>query len=140
MLRIWICPLAAAGACAEAEKAPAASSVAERRNGKRRLDGMSHSGCGRLRCSCLCDGLGPKPPKQVIADAEGVGHDRQRGIDGGTRREKAAVDDVEVFDFVRLAIYVQCRCFRIVTEANRTVLVRDTGERDTVAEEEVPRE
>src|SRR5262250_1742045 len=87
MLRIWICRLAAAGACAEAEKAPVANSSADKRNGTRRLDRIGHARCAWPRCGCLGDGLGAEASQQVVADAQGVGHDRQRGIDGGTRRE-----------------------------------------------------
>src|SRR5262245_6168537 len=41
---------------------------------------------------------------QVIADAECVGHDRQRRVHGPARREEAPVDDVEVVELVRLAV------------------------------------
>src|SRR5215471_12009580 len=139
ILRMWICPLGAAGACAEAEKATVASSVAERRNRKKLLDRMGHSRL-RLRRGCLCNGPGAEPFEQVVANAKRVGDDRQRGIHGGARREKAAIDDIEIVDFVRPAVHVECRCLGIVSEANRAVLVRYPCERNTVTEEEVPRE
>src|SRR5262245_12671435 len=111
ILRIRICRLAVAGVCAEAEKATAASKTAERKNGSQRLDRMGYSGCGRLRCGCLRVGLGAEPPQQVIADAEGIGHDRQRRIHGCAGWEKAAIDDIEIVDFVRFTIHVECRSF-----------------------------
>src|SRR5690242_18403010 len=139
MLRIWICRLSVAGACAEAEKTPAASSSADKKNGNSRLDCMGHSYSG-LSCHWLRDGLGAEPSQQMITDTQGVGHDRQRRIDGGARWEKAAVDDIEIFDFVRFTIHVESGRLGIVTEANRAVLVRDTCERNAVAEKQVPRE
>ena len=62
------------------------------------------------------------------------------GFTARARREEAAVDDVEVVDVVRLAVDVERRGLRIVAEANRAVLMRDAGERDALADEEVARE
>src|SRR5579885_2039395 len=138
MLRMWICWASAKGAWAEAKNAPVARSVAERRNRKKRLDRMGHSCRCWSRRRGLRDGLRAEPAEQVIADAKRVGHDGQRRIDGGTRREKAAVDDIEVVHFVRLAIHVESGGLGIVAETDGAVLVRDACKRNTVAEEEIP--
>src|SRR5215470_5163125 len=71
-----------------------------------------------------------QPRDKVIADAERVGHDRKRGVDGRARREERRVDDVEVVDLVRAAVHVKRRRGRIDAEARGTVLMGDTGERD----------
>src|SRR5690348_4772736 len=140
MLRIWIRCAAATGAWAEAENAPAARSAMERRNGTVRLDRMGHPYRCWLRCGCLCDGLGAEPAEQVIADAKRVGHDGQCRIDGGTRREKAAVDDIEVVDLVCPAVDVESGRFGIMTKTDGSVLVSDTRKRDAIPKEEVPGE
>jgi hypothetical protein len=54
----------------------------------------------------LCAGHG-EALKQVISYSEGVRHDRQRRIYGCTRREKAAIDDVQVVEVVGLAVGVE---------------------------------
>src|SRR5262245_64826978 len=71
-----------------------------------------------------------EPLEQVIADAERVGHDRERRIDCSARGKEARVDDVEVVELVRLAVRVQRGCLRVVPEPNRAVLVREAGQRD----------
>src|SRR3989475_6268780 len=77
---------------------------------------------------------------QVIPDAKRVGHDRERRVYRSARGEEARVHHVEVVHFVRLAVRVQRRGFRVVPEADRPVLVRDARQRDALAEIEVPRE
>src|SRR2546427_6931569 len=81
-----------------------------------------------------------EPLEQVIPDAERVGHDRKRRVYRSARGEEARVHHVEVVHFVRLAVRVQRRGFRVVPEADRPVLVRDARQRDALAEIEVPRE
>ena len=78
--------------------------------------------------------------EQVIADAQRVGHDRQRRVHGAARREEAAIDDVEVVHVVRLASRVERRRLRVAPEADRAVLVRDAGQRDALADEQAARE
>jgi hypothetical protein len=43
----------------------------------------------------------------VIADADRVRHDRERRVDRADAPEKAGVDDVQVVQLVRLAVYVE---------------------------------
>ncbi len=74
---------------------------------------------------------------QMLADPQGVGHDRQRRIDRRAGREEAAVHDVEVVEFVGLAVHVEGRGLRVAPEADRPVLMRDARERDALADEEV---
>src|SRR2546422_5843303 len=81
-----------------------------------------------------------EPLEQVIPDAERVGHDRERRVYRSARGEEARVHHVEVVHFVRLAVRVQRRGFRVVPEADRPVLVRDARQRDALAEIEAPRE
>jgi len=76
----------------------------------------------------------------VIADAQGVRDDGERGIHGAARREEAAVHDVEILHFVRAAVHVERAGFRIETKTHGAILVRDTGKRDALADEEIPRE
>src|ERR1051326_3670273 len=73
----------------------------------------------------------------MIADTQGVGHDRQRRIHRAARREEAAVDDVEVVDLVRLAVDVERRRLRVASEANRAVLVRHARQGNALAEKEI---
>ena len=80
------------------------------------------------------------PFDQMVADAERVRHDRQRRIHGRARGEEAAVDDVQIVDLVRLAVDIQSRGFRVVPEANGPVLMRDAGQGNAVADEQIARE
>src|SRR4051812_13631092 len=75
--------------------------------------------------------------EQVLPDAQGIRHNGQPRIDRRARREKAAVHDVEIVDFVRLAIHIEGTRLGIMTEADRAVLVRDARQRDALPEEKV---
>src|SRR5258708_601150 len=68
------------------------------------------------------------PLEQVVADAERIGDDRQRRVHGADRREEARVDDVEVVEFVGLAIHVEYRRRRVGAEADRAGLMRGGGD------------
>src|SRR5262249_14194997 len=81
-----------------------------------------------------------EPLEQVIPDAERVGHDRERRIHRSARHEEARVHHVEVVHFVCLAIHVESRGLGVVAEANRPILVRDSGQRDALSKIEAPRE
>src|SRR2546425_12231473 len=81
-----------------------------------------------------------EPLEQVIPDAERVGHDRERRVYRSARGEEARVHHVEVVHFVRLAVRVQRRGFRVVAEPDRPVLVSDAGQRNALAEIKAPRE
>src|SRR4029453_16701894 len=60
-------------------------------------------------------GCGTRTPRsldsleQVVANAERVGHRRQRGVHRADAREEARVDDIEVVELVRLAVGVEHR-------------------------------
>src|SRR5271165_7625510 len=77
---------------------------------------------------------------QVVSDAECIGHDGQRGVNGGAGREKTAVHDIKIVDLVRLAIRVQRRRPGVATEPNRAVLVSHAGKRNSITDEQIPRE
>src|SRR5215471_8073643 len=80
------------------------------------------------------------PFDQVVTYAKSVGHDCERWIHSRAGREKAAVDHVKVVDFMRLAVYVQCRCFGVGPEADGPVLMRHAGKRDAIAHIKIARE
>src|SRR4029450_5222937 len=91
-------------------------------------------------------GCGTRTPRsldsleQVIADAERVGHRRQRGGHRADAREEARVDDVEVVELVRLAVGVEHRRLGIGAEAAGARLVRHAADADLVLHVEVPRD
>src|SRR5215208_3095226 len=62
------------------------------------------------------------PFQQVIADAQRVGHDRQRRVHGAARREEAAIDDIQVVHVVCLAQWIERGGLRVAAEADRAVL------------------
>jgi hypothetical protein len=70
----------------------------------------------------------------MVANPERVGDDRQSRVHRGARREKAAVDNVEVVDLVRPAIDVERRRPGVMPEADRAVLVAGAGDRQALAE------
>src|SRR6516165_10007929 len=72
---------------------------------------------------------GTQPIEQMVADPKCVGDDRQRRVDCRARRKKAGVDDVQIVELVRPAVYVECGGLRVVTEAYRAVLVAGAGDR-----------
>jgi hypothetical protein len=76
----------------------------------------------------------------VIAHPKRVGHDGQRGVHRTAGREEAAIHDVEVIHLVGPAVDVQRGSPGILTETNGAVLVRDTRQRDPLAQEQVPGE
>src|SRR3954453_1035761 len=72
--------------------------------------------------------------EQVVADAQAVGHRRERRVHRPDAREEARVDDVEVVDLVRPAVAVEHGARRVVPEAARAGLVGDARHRDLVLE------
>ena len=76
----------------------------------------------------------PHPLEQVVADAQRVGHRRQRRVDRPDAREEARVDDVQVVQLMRLAVDVQHRRCGMGAEAARPRLVRDARHGDLVLE------
>ena len=119
-------------------RASRASDASEQRRRARSRRPERHS--ARMRpASCAAARSDAEALEQVVADAQRVGHDRQRGVHRAARREEAAVDDVEVVDIVRLAVHVERGGLRVVAEADRAVLVRHAGQRNALADEQVAR-
>src|SRR5512134_2947905 len=81
-----------------------------------------------------------EPVEQMLADSQGVGDDRQRGIHRRTRYEKARIDDVEIVQVVGLTVDVQHRSLRVVAEPHRAALVRRPRNRDLFAKIEMRRQ
>mgnify|MGYP003694379707 CR=1 FL=1 len=77
---------------------------------------------------------------QVIAHAQRIGHDRQRRIDRAAGDEEAAVDDVKIIQIVRFAVHIERARFGIAAEAHRADLMRNAGQRDSLADEQIARE
>src|SRR4051794_23129689 len=75
-------------------------------------------------------GRSSEPPVQVLTDADGVGHGGEGWVHRTDAREEAGVHDVEVVELVGLAIGVEHRCRRVVTEAAGAGLMGDPGHRD----------
>ena len=76
----------------------------------------------------------------MIADAQSVGNDRQRGVYRSAGDKEGTVNDVEVVDIVGAAVQVQNRGLRIRAKAAGAVLVADTLEGDALREVELVRE
>ena len=70
----------------------------------------------------------------MVSDAEGVGHDGQRGVDGAGRGEETSVDDVEVLEVVDPAVEVEDRGLRVVAKPKGPHLVGDAGDRNFLGE------
>src|SRR6516225_7639722 len=73
----------------------------------------------------------------MLSHAQGIGHNRQRRVDGGAGREEAAVHDVQVVEIVRLTLNVQGRASRIVAETDRAVLMSDASERNLITKKQL---
>ena len=78
--------------------------------------------------------------EQVIADAQRVGYDGEPGIDRATRTKEACIHYVEIIQLVCFAVAIERARFRIVSEPDRPILVRDASERDALAEKQVSSE
>src|SRR6516165_3055583 len=61
----------------------------------------------------------------MVANAQGVGHDRERRVDRATRWEKTAVHNIEVIEIVRLAVHIERRSLGIAAKSNRAILMGD---------------
>jgi len=81
-----------------------------------------------------------RPLEQVIAHTQRVGDDGEPGIDRAAGREKASIDNVEIIQLVCFAIAIERARLRVVSEPDRTVLMRDTSERDALAQIQIARE
>src|SRR6266700_2118197 len=77
--------------------------------------------------------------ENVVADADGVGHDGQRRIDRAARREKAAIHDIQVVYVVRFAMRIERRHLWIVAKSHGSILMGNARQRDAVPNEQVPR-
>jgi hypothetical protein len=54
----------------------------------------------------------------VIADAQGIGRDRERRIDGAARWEEARIDHVKIVDLMSLAVAVERGGLRVVARSD----------------------
>src|SRR5262245_60973502 len=88
--RIRIFPWPESGACAVSGRL-ARTSAARIANRTSHLARMGHSLLHRVRDCCFGNGPASQASEQVIAYPQCVGHDGQCGIQGGTRREEAAI-------------------------------------------------
>src|SRR5215472_5945453 len=78
--------------------------------------------------------------KQMVPHAQRIGHDSQSRVDGAARWEEAGVDNIEVVHIMRLAVGIEGRRLGVAAKANGAVLVRYSGQRNTLADEQVARE
>src|SRR5713101_797944 len=127
-------------ACGRAVDAQETHSTAASNRERTALDNMLYSHCRWHQHFCFFDGADPQSLDQMIADAECIGHDGQRGVNSGAGREEAAVHDIKIVDLVRLTIRVQRRRLRITPEPNRTVLVCHACKWNAVTDEQISRE
>src|SRR5579875_2751265 len=74
------------------------------------------------------------PLRDPIGDAQRIGDDRQRRVNGADRREKARIDHVKIVELVRLAVEVEHGSLWIGAEARGAGLVRGAADRDVLAE------
>ena len=54
-----------------------------------------------------CSSMSAQPRADAVRDAQRVGDDRQRRVDGGDRRKEAGIGQVQVVELVRLAVEVE---------------------------------
>ena len=73
----------------------------------------------------------------MITDSQRVGDDCERGIHCPTRAEEAGIDNIQVIEFVRFAVAIECAGLRIVSKTDRAVLVCNASQRNALAEEQV---
>ena len=73
----------------------------------------------------------------MIAHAQGIRHDGQRRVYGCARREEASVHDIKIVEVVGFAIRIQRRGLRVISKANRSVLMGNPGEGDSLADIQV---
>src|SRR5438445_9747801 len=83
----------------------------------------------RLRGACCAQAV-----QQVIAHPQRIRHDGQRRIHGSARREEASVHDIKIVEVVGFAIRIQRRGLRVISKANRAVLMGNSGERDHLSD------
>ena len=76
----------------------------------------------------------------MLSHSQCIGHDGESRIHRAARAEKAAIDDVEIVQFVRFAIGVQRAGSGIVAETNRSDLMRHTSQRNALTDVEVAAE
>jgi hypothetical protein len=75
----------------------------------------------------------------VIADAQCVGHDRERWIHRAARWKETRINNVEIVELVCFAIAIECRRFWIVAKTHGAVLVRDCREWQSLAQVKISR-
>src|SRR5215469_4549660 len=74
---------------------------------------------------------------QVVADPQSIRHDGERRVHGCARWKETSIDHIEVVKIVRFAVRVEHRTLRIVSKANRAVLMGHTGERNSLSDVQV---
>jgi hypothetical protein len=78
--------------------------------------------------------------EKVLANPQGIRHDRKRWIDRSTGREEAAVYYVKIVYLMRFTIRVERRSIWIDAEANRSVLVRNPRQWNPLSREQIAAE
>ena len=76
----------------------------------------------------------------MIAHPQRIRHDGQRRVHGCARREEASVHDIKIVEVVGFAIRIQRRGLRVMSKANRAVLMGYTREWDLLSDVKVARE
>ena len=78
--------------------------------------------------------------EQVITDAQHIRNGGQRRIQCTDAWEKTRVHDVKIVEFVRLAIHIQHRIFRVSAKAAGAGLMADARNGDVFAEIKIIRD
>jgi len=78
--------------------------------------------------------------QEVVAHAQCIGDDGQGRIHRTAGREETAIDDIQIVHIMSLAVGIQSRGLRIVTEANRAILMGNAAERNAFVDKEILRE
>ena len=72
----------------------------------------------------------------MVTDAQGVRHDRQRGIDRAAGHKETGIHDIQIVHVMCLAIDIQRGGGWVVPEAHRSALMCHTCQRDGAIQEE----
>src|SRR5437763_12207014 len=74
---------------------------------------------------------------QVVAHSKCVGHDGERRIYGSARWEETPVHKVEIVEVMGFAVRVQGGSLRVMSKANRAVLMGNASERNSLSDVKV---
>ena len=72
--------------------------------------------------------------QQVVAHADRIGDCGKGRIHRSDTDEETCVDNVQVIELMRLAVHVERRRLRVMTEPDRAVLVRNAGQGNALAQ------